>query len=56
VRIAIMLPLYLSDQVAGLSVAKIVLSWPLYAVAIAVMGLILVRGRTPLDRQAAELS
>jgi hypothetical protein len=48
VRVAVMLPLYLSDRVGGLSVAKIALGWPLYAVAVAVMGLILVRGRTPL--------
>jgi hypothetical protein len=51
VRVAIMLPLYWADQVAGLSVAKIVLSWPLYAVAVALMGLILVRGRTPLEQE-----
>ncbi len=29
--------------------AKIALGWPLYAAAVAVMGLILVRGRTPLS-------
>jgi hypothetical protein len=49
VRVAIMLPLYLADRVAALSVAKVALGWPLYAVAIGVMGLILVRGRTPLS-------
>jgi hypothetical protein len=49
VRLVIMLPLYWAGQVAALSVAKIVLSWPLYLLGVAVMGLILVRGRTPLD-------
>ena len=52
IRAAVMLPLYWADQVAALGVAKIVLSWPLYAAAVAVMGLILVRGRTPLESPA----
>jgi Protein of unknown function (DUF3159) len=51
IRVAIMLPLYWADQVAALGVAKVVLSWPLYAAAVALMGLILVRGRTPLEPQ-----
>jgi hypothetical protein len=38
--------------VAALSVAKIVLSWPLYLLGVSVMGLQLVRGRTPLDEPA----
>jgi Protein of unknown function (DUF3159) len=49
IRLAIMLPLYWAGQVAGLSVAKIVLSWPLYLGGVAVMGVILVRGHTPLE-------
>ncbi len=49
VRVAIMLPLYFADQVALLGVAKIVLSWPAYVVALAVMGAILVRGNTALS-------
>lgn len=56
IRIAIMLPLYWADQVAALGVAKIVLSWPLYAAAVALMGLILVRGRTPLEPSAAPVA
>jgi hypothetical protein len=56
IRIAIMLPLYWADQVAALGVAKIVLSWPLYAAAVALMGLILVRGRTPLEPSAADVA
>ncbi len=54
VRIGVMLPLYLADRVGALSVAKIVLSWPLYALAVAGMGLILVRGRTPLTPGPAD--
>lgn len=49
VRVAIMLPLYLAGQVGWLGVTKVVLGWPLYAVALAVMGALLLRGRTPLD-------
>lgn len=48
VRLAVMLPLYWAGDVTALSVAKIVLSWPLYLLGVAVMGWILVRGRTPL--------
>jgi uncharacterized protein DUF3159 len=51
IRLAIMLPLYWAGQVAALSVAKIVLSWPLYLGGVAVMGLILVRGHTPLEAE-----
>lgn len=49
VRLAIMVPLYLGEQVAALGVAKVVLGWPLYLVAVTVMGAILLRGRTPID-------
>ena len=57
VRVAVMLPLYLAGKAAAtssdllvtlLGVAKIALGWPAYLCAVAVMGLILVRGRTPL--------
>ncbi len=51
VRIAIMLPLYWAGRVGALSVAKVALGWPLYVAAIAIMGLILVRGRTPLSTE-----
>ncbi|MBK7723515.1 MAG: DUF3159 domain-containing protein [Austwickia sp.] len=47
VRLAIMLPLYLNAQVEWLGVAKIVLGWPAYLAAIAVMASILVAGHTP---------
>ena len=51
VRLAVMLPLYWASQVAALSVAKIVLSWPLYLLGVTVMGLLLVRGHTPLEAE-----
>lgn len=50
-RVAIMLPLYFAGQVAWLGVAKIVLGWPAYVAAIAVMATLLLRGRTPLDHR-----
>jgi len=49
VRLSIMVPLYIAEQVAALGVAKVVLGWPAYVLAITAMGAILVRGRTPID-------
>lgn len=46
-RVAIMYPLYLAGNVAALGTAKVVLGWPLWVGALAVMGMLLVRGRTP---------
>ncbi len=48
VRVLVMFPLYLAGQVTLLGVAKIALGWPAYLCALAIMGLILVRGSTPL--------
>ena len=48
VRVVVMFPLYLAGQVALLGVAKIALGWPAYLCALAIMGMILVRGKTPL--------
>lgn len=56
VRLAVQVPLYLAEQVAALGVAKIVLGWPAYAAAVVAMGLILVRGHTPLDQGAQSSS
>jgi hypothetical protein len=47
VRVAVMLPLYFAGEVAWLGVAKVALGWPAWAGAIAVMGWMLLRGRTP---------
>ena len=48
VRVVVMYPLYLAGQVTLLGVAKIALGWPAYLCAVAVMGMLLVRGKTPL--------
>lgn len=53
VRLSIMVPLYLAERVSALAVAKVVLGWPLYLVALTVMGAILLRGRTPIDPHAS---
>ncbi len=46
-RVAIMYPLYLAENVTALGVAKIALGWPLWVAALAAMGALLVRGATP---------
>lgn len=48
VRLAVMLPLYLADEVTSLGVAKIVLGWPLYLLALGLMVGLLMKGQTPL--------
>ena len=48
VRVVVMFPLYLAGQVTWLGVAKIALGWPAYLCALAIMGMILIRGKTPL--------
>ncbi|MGE9808069.1 MULTISPECIES: DUF3159 domain-containing protein [unclassified Janibacter] len=52
IRVLIMGPAYLAGNVAVLGVAKVVLGWPLWVAALFVMGLILVRGETPLETHA----
>jgi hypothetical protein len=49
IRVVIMLPLYLAGQVGWLGVCKVVLGWPLYLLAVAGMGALLLKGRTPLQ-------
>jgi hypothetical protein len=53
VRVVVMFPLYLAAQVTWLGVAKIALGWPAYLGALAIMGMILIRGKTPLTTPAA---
>lgn len=48
-RFVIQLPLFLSGQVVWLGVAKVVLGWPLLLAALAVIGLLLSKGRTPIE-------
>ena len=47
IRLAVMVPLYLAGEVAWLGIAKVVLGWPLWLGAVALMGLMLVKGHTP---------
>ena len=49
IRVGIMGPLYLADHVAGLTISKVVLGWPLWAGAVAIMGAMLLKGHTPID-------
>jgi hypothetical protein len=51
VRVAVQLPLYLAGNTTALAVSKLVLGWPLLLAGIAVAGLILLKGRTPLQPQ-----
>ena len=51
-RFVIQLPLFLAGQVVWLGVAKVALGWPLLIAAIAVMGLLLSKGRTPMEDSA----
>jgi hypothetical protein len=48
-RFVVQLPLFLAGQVVWLGVAKVVLGWPLLVAALFVIGLLLSRGRTPLE-------
>lgn len=52
-RLGIMGPLYLAGDIAALTVAKVVLGWPAWVGAVAVMGSMLVRGQTPLSAVGA---
>jgi Protein of unknown function (DUF3159) len=48
-RFVIQLPLFLAGQVILLGVAKVVLGWPLLIAALAVIGLMLSKGKTPME-------
>lgn len=52
VRLGVMVPLYLTGNVAALGVARVVLGWPAWVAALAVMGWLLARGRTPVALEA----
>lgn len=49
VRLSVMVPLYLAGNIAALGVARVVLGWPAWVAALAVMGWLLARGRTPIE-------
>ena len=48
-RLSIQIPLYLQGAVEALGVAKLVLGWPAYLLAVGAGALLLLRGHTPLD-------
>jgi hypothetical protein len=48
-RFVIQLPLFLAGQVILLGVAKVVLGWPLLIAALTVIGLMLSKGKTPME-------
>jgi len=51
-RFVIQLPLFLAGQVILLGVAKVVLGWPMLIAALAVIGLMLSKGKTPIEDSA----
>ena len=51
-RFAIQLPLFLAHQVVWLGVAKVALGWPLLIAALTVIGLLLSKGKTPMEDSA----
>jgi hypothetical protein len=51
-RFVIQLPLFLTSQVVWLGISKVVLGWPLLVAALFVIGLMLSRGRTPIEGSA----
>jgi hypothetical protein len=48
-RFVVQMPLFLAGHVVLLGVAKVVLGWPLLIAALAVMGLMLSKGKTPME-------
>ncbi len=54
VRLAVMVPLYLTAHVTLLGVSKVVLGWPLWVAALALMGWMLLAGHTPLEADEVE--
>src|SRR5215203_6803115 len=51
-RFVVQLPLFLAGHVVLLGVAKVVLGWPLLIAALSVMGLMLSKGKTPMEDSA----
>ena len=48
-RFIIQFPLFLAGQVVWLAVAKVALGWPLLVAALAVIGVMLSKGKTPME-------
>jgi hypothetical protein len=51
-RFVIQLPLFLAGQVVLLGIAKVVLGWPMLIAALTVIGLMLSKGKTPMEGSA----
>ena len=51
-RFVIQLPLFLAGQVVLLGIAKVVLGWPMLIGALTVIGLMLSKGKTPMEDSA----
>ena len=51
-RFVVQFPLFLAGEVVWLGIAKVALGWPLLVAALAVMGLMLSKGRTPMEDSA----
>jgi Protein of unknown function (DUF3159) len=49
IRFLVQLPLFLAGQVVLLGVAKVVFGWPLLIAALTVMGVMLSKGKTPME-------
>ncbi len=53
-RFVVQLPLLLAGEVVWLGVAKVVLGWPLLIAALSVIGLMLSKGRTPMENSTLD--
>ena len=51
-RFVIQMPLFLSGQVVLLGISKVVLGWPLLIAALFVIGLMLSKGKTPMEESS----
>jgi hypothetical protein len=51
-RFVIQLPLFLAGQVVLLGISKVVLGWPLLIAALFVIGLMLSKGKTPMENSS----
>lgn len=53
IRVAVQLPLYLAEAPLEVQLgAKLALGWPLLAAGVVIIGILLARGNTPIDREA----
>jgi hypothetical protein len=55
-RFVIQLPLFLAGEVVWLGIAKVILGWPLLIAALTVIGIMLSKGRTPMENSVLAVS